>query len=101
MPSGVVDYWCNAFTPDRADVWHASLAAQGVALRLAGERDGFADAEAMIERMDTGIGQILTTLDKVLKNNAVITVQGVGQVALRRVLNYPLSRRDLSHHRIL
>jgi len=34
------------------------------------------------------INQILKTLDKVLKNKAVITVQGVGQVALRRVLNY-------------
>ncbi len=52
MSGGVVDYWCNAFTPDRAEVWHASLAAQNVALKLAGERDGFATGDAMVARMD-------------------------------------------------
>jgi UDP-N-acetylmuramoyl-tripeptide--D-alanyl-D-alanine ligase len=34
------------------------------------------------------INQILRTMDEVLTNRAVITVQGIGQVALRRVLNY-------------
>jgi len=52
MPTGVIDYWCNAFTPDRAAVWQASLAEQNVALRLAGERDGFASGDEMVERMD-------------------------------------------------
>jgi predicted TIM-barrel fold metal-dependent hydrolase len=52
---GAVDYWCNAFTPEQADVWHASLAAQNVALKLAGERDGFATGDAMVARMD-GLG---------------------------------------------
>ena len=52
MPPGAIDYWCNAFTPDRAALWHAALTAQDVALQLAGERDGFVDGDAMIERMD-------------------------------------------------
>jgi UDP-N-acetylmuramoyl-tripeptide--D-alanyl-D-alanine ligase len=34
------------------------------------------------------INKILKTLDEVLAGRAVITVQGVGQVALRRILNY-------------
>jgi hypothetical protein len=34
------------------------------------------------------INQILKTFDTVLSKKAVITVQGVGQVALRRILNY-------------
>jgi hypothetical protein len=34
------------------------------------------------------INEILQTLDGVLKNKAVITVQGIGQVALRRILKY-------------
>jgi UDP-N-acetylmuramyl pentapeptide synthase len=34
------------------------------------------------------INEILTTLDKVLDTKAVLTVQGIGQVASRRVLNF-------------
>ena len=52
MAGGAIDYWCNAFTPDRRAVWQASLAAQDVALKLAGERDGFAEGDAMVARMD-------------------------------------------------
>ena len=60
MTTGTIDYWCNAFTPDRADVWRASLAAQNVALQLAGERDGFASGAAMVERMDAlGIATLI------------------------------------------
>lgn len=36
----------------------------------------------------TSINQILSTLDSVLTDKAAITVQGVGQVALRRILKY-------------
>lgn len=52
MAEGIVDYWCNAFTPDRAAPWRASLEAQGVSLRLGGEREGFATPAAMVARMD-------------------------------------------------
>ena len=53
MSRGAIDYWCNAFTPDREAVWRASLADQGVPLRLRGaERDGFASPGKMTARMD-------------------------------------------------
>ncbi|MEE3330197.1 MAG: amidohydrolase family protein [Myxococcota bacterium] len=47
-----IDYWCNAFTPDRRKTWHAALEQEGVSVKLAGERDGFAEPEAMVARMD-------------------------------------------------
>jgi len=44
----MIDYLCNAFTPDRASIWHAATA--GLALKIrAGE---FVEPEAMVERMD-------------------------------------------------
>jgi predicted TIM-barrel fold metal-dependent hydrolase len=50
---GWVDYWCNAFTPDRKALWEASLAAQGTPLGLRTDpSDAFADPEAMLARMD-------------------------------------------------
>ena len=27
-PAGAVDYWCNAFTPDRRDVWERAITDQ-------------------------------------------------------------------------
>jgi predicted TIM-barrel fold metal-dependent hydrolase len=44
----MIDYLCNAFTPDRASVWDAATA--GLALRI--RRDEFAEPEAMVARMD-------------------------------------------------
>ena len=50
---GWIDYWCNAFTPDRRALWDASLAAQGVPLGLRTEADDtFAAADDMVARMD-------------------------------------------------
>jgi predicted TIM-barrel fold metal-dependent hydrolase len=50
---GWVDYWCNAFTPDRKALWEASLAAQGTPLGLRTDpNDAFADPEVMLARMD-------------------------------------------------
>ncbi len=58
---GAVDYWCNAFTPDRAPLWQASVAGQGVPLRLVGDAaDGFAEPVAMLARMDLlGVAALL------------------------------------------
>ncbi len=48
-----IDYWCNAFTPDRKALWEASLAAQGVPLRIRDEPDdSFAEPDAMVARMN-------------------------------------------------
>lgn len=49
----MIDSWANAFLPDRAALWNASLEAQGVPIRIREDpHDGFCDAAAMIERMD-------------------------------------------------
>ena len=50
---GAIDYWCNAFTPDRRELWDAAIGRQG--LRVKVRRDGedaFAPPAAMIARMD-------------------------------------------------
>ncbi len=48
-----IDYWCNAFTPDRKPLWQESLASQGVPLRIReGDDDSFAEAEVLVARMD-------------------------------------------------
>jgi predicted TIM-barrel fold metal-dependent hydrolase len=57
----MIDYLCNAFTPDRAEVWDAALRHSGdtVKIRRTGD-DGFAEPEAMVDRMDAlGIDTLL------------------------------------------
>lgn len=50
----MIDYWCNAFTPDREPLWRAVIAEQGLSLRtrVGDTTDGFATAGAMVDRMD-------------------------------------------------
>ncbi len=51
--SGWIDYWCNAFTPDRLERWDAAIAAQGIPLKIRRrDDDSFADVETMVARMD-------------------------------------------------
>ena len=50
---GAIDYWCNAFTPDRRALWDASIAAQGVSLKVRrDESDSFTDPATLVARMD-------------------------------------------------
>ena len=50
---GIVDYWANAFTPDRRALWDAAIAAQGIPLKVRrDETDSLADAATMVARMD-------------------------------------------------
>jgi len=50
---GAIDYWCNAFTPDRRALWDAAIEAQGIPLKVRkGDDDSFAEPAAMLERMD-------------------------------------------------
>jgi predicted TIM-barrel fold metal-dependent hydrolase len=44
----MIDYLCNAFTPDRASVWAEATA--GLSLKI--RRDEFVEPEAMVARMD-------------------------------------------------
>ena len=50
---GAIDYWCNAFTPDRRALWDAAIAAQGLEIKVRRDAaDGFAEPAAMLARMD-------------------------------------------------
>ena len=49
--SRAIDYWCNAFTPDREAVWNDAIAAQGSAVKVHREGDGFCVPEEMAERL--------------------------------------------------
>jgi len=51
--SGMIDSWTNAFLPDREALWDATLAAQGVPIKVRRDpEDSFCDAESMVARMD-------------------------------------------------
>ena len=48
-----IDYWCNAFAPDRRALWDAAISRQGLSLKVRGDGDdGFAAPAAMVARMD-------------------------------------------------
>lgn len=49
---GAIDYWCNAFTPDRQAVWDAAIEAQGLTLGVRRQTDTFCSPEDMATRMD-------------------------------------------------
>ena len=49
----MIDYWCNAFTPDRRELWDAAIGRQGLSIKVRQEgEDSFAPPAAMLERMD-------------------------------------------------
>ena len=50
----MIDYWCNAFTPDREELWAAVIARDGLSIRTRGGdlEDGFCEPAEMVKRMD-------------------------------------------------
>jgi len=50
--SGAIDYWCNAFTPERRAVWDEAIQAQGLSLGIRRESDDFCSEDEMLRRMD-------------------------------------------------
>jgi predicted TIM-barrel fold metal-dependent hydrolase len=49
----VIDYLCNAFTPDRAAVWEAALSLGAASVKIRrNDTDSFTEPEAMVKRMD-------------------------------------------------
>jgi predicted TIM-barrel fold metal-dependent hydrolase len=49
----VIDYWCNAFTPDRRALWDTVIAEQGLSIKVRrNEDDAFAEPAEMRARMD-------------------------------------------------
>ena len=52
-PVRAVDYWCNAFFPDRQARWEETLAAQGIQVKIRTRSDdSFATPDEMVARMD-------------------------------------------------
>ena len=50
---GLIDYWCNAFTPDRRALWDAVIGEHDLSIKLRrNEDDSFAAPPAMLTRMD-------------------------------------------------
>jgi predicted TIM-barrel fold metal-dependent hydrolase len=48
-----IDYWCNAFTPERQARWDAAIASQGLPLKIRrSPDDSFAQPAEMLARMD-------------------------------------------------
>jgi predicted TIM-barrel fold metal-dependent hydrolase len=49
----MIDYWCNAFTPDREPLWQAVIQQDGLSIRLgAREDDAFCSVAEMVDRMN-------------------------------------------------
>jgi predicted TIM-barrel fold metal-dependent hydrolase len=69
----IVDYLCNAFTPDRRTVWDGAIAASGVAVKVRrDDRDSFAEPEAMVDRLDElGVETLLLPTGDVGHHGAV------------------------------
>ena len=63
----MIDYWCNAFTPDRRALWEAVIAEQGLALKIRQrDDDSFAAPRAMVARMDElGFAALLLPVSRV------------------------------------
>ena len=58
----MIDYWCNAFTPDRAPLWAAVIDQEGLDIRTraGAEADDFATPKEMVSRMDRlGVGALV------------------------------------------
>ncbi len=49
---GAIDYWCNAFLPDRLPAWQQAISNQGLGLKIERDGDEFCSPAEMIERMD-------------------------------------------------
>ena len=71
--TGIVDYLCNAFTPDRRPVWDGAIAASGVAVKVRrDDADSFAEPEAMVDRLDElGVDTLLLPTGDVGHHGAV------------------------------
>ena len=61
---GAIDYWCNRFFPEQADIWNAAVEATGIAVKFRTDgNDSFCDADTMVARMDElGIAAMILTV---------------------------------------
>ena len=50
---GAIDYWCNAFLPDRQKLWQRAVGEQDLQIKVREDADdSFAEPGIMVERMD-------------------------------------------------
>ncbi len=53
MTVGAIDYWCNAFVPDRRELWERAIESQGLSVKLRKTADdSFAEPVSFVARMD-------------------------------------------------
>ncbi len=61
--SEAVDYWCNAFTPDRLPVWQRAIDNQGLSLKVFRDGDEFCAPAEMVARLDaSGFATVILTV---------------------------------------
>ncbi|MCY4036935.1 MAG: hypothetical protein OXF64_05745, partial [bacterium] len=49
---GAIDYWCNRFFSEQADIWNAAVGATGVGVKFRSDGDdSFCDADTLVARV--------------------------------------------------
>jgi hypothetical protein len=79
VAAGIVDTLCNAFGTERRAAWEAAVAGQGLPLKVRSDSDdSFADADAMVARMDElGIATLLVVTSDVHHHGSEFDVSSV------------------------
>lgn len=86
----MIDYWCNAFTPDREPLWRAVIAEDGLSIKLgAREDDEFVDAVGMVLRMNQAA--ITTLILPVCNLDAGAPIDEFAHYALRPIEMHQLA----------
>jgi predicted TIM-barrel fold metal-dependent hydrolase len=79
--TGAIDYWCNAFTPDRQEIWERMIGDQGIPLKVIRDGDGFCNADEMVARLDASGFATVVAVAADLQDGS--TLDGFEHVALR------------------
>lgn len=86
----MIDYWCNAFTPDREPLWHEVIAADGLEIKLGARgEDEFVDAAGMVLRMNQAA--ITTLILPVCELDADAPLDEFAHYALRPIEMHQLA----------
>ena len=89
----MIDYWCNAFTPDRKPLWQAVIADDELSIKLgAREDDEFVDAAGMVSRMN--LAAITTLILPVCDLPSNAPLEEFAHYALRPIEMHQLADRQ-------
>ena len=91
----MIDYWCNAFTPDREALWAEVIARDGLSIRTRGGdlEDGFCEPAEMVERMDQ-LG-VDTVVLPVCEPESQLAGDSQDQVAFQEFAHYAVRESEL------